>query len=139
MVNILRDLPRDLRQGRCYIPREKLTAVGLKPEDLLDKASEAKFRPVYEDQLKRAQDYLKAGWEYTNALPRNQWRLRLACAWPVLIGVKTISQLRQSPILSGKGPVKIDRAEVRKIMFRSVLGLFSPPAWQKQFQQAANP
>src|SRR6185436_18281735 len=36
LVNILRDLPRDLRDGRCYLPSEELAPLGLKPSDLLD-------------------------------------------------------------------------------------------------------
>ncbi|NBW87575.1 MAG: hypothetical protein EBR23_12335, partial [Planctomycetia bacterium] len=28
LVNILRDLPRDLRQGRCYLPLDRLRAIG---------------------------------------------------------------------------------------------------------------
>ncbi|PYK59246.1 MAG: farnesyl-diphosphate farnesyltransferase, partial [Verrucomicrobia bacterium] len=31
LVNILRDLPRDLRQGRCYLPADRLWAIGLAP------------------------------------------------------------------------------------------------------------
>src|SRR5687767_1506136 len=33
LVNILRDLPRDLRQGRCYLPAERLARVGLSSRD----------------------------------------------------------------------------------------------------------
>ena len=36
MINILRDIPEDLRFGRCYIPSEALAEHGLVPEDLLD-------------------------------------------------------------------------------------------------------
>ena len=32
LVNILRDLPRDLQEGRCYIPMEQLARVGLNPK-----------------------------------------------------------------------------------------------------------
>ena len=32
LVNILRDLPADLKKGRCYLPTEKLDAAGLIPE-----------------------------------------------------------------------------------------------------------
>src|SRR6266478_1557662 len=39
LVNVLRDLPSDLRLGRCYLPRTNLTTVGLGPGDLLDEAN----------------------------------------------------------------------------------------------------
>src|SRR6266576_3342331 len=45
LVNILRDLPADLRQGRCYLPNGPLAAAGLNPADLLEPRNEPKFRP----------------------------------------------------------------------------------------------
>ena len=36
MTNIIRDVPKDLRAGRCYIPREILESVGQTPEDLAE-------------------------------------------------------------------------------------------------------
>jgi len=36
LVNILRDLPRDLRQGRCYLPTERLARVQLTPLGFAD-------------------------------------------------------------------------------------------------------
>ena len=38
LINILRDLPRDLRAGRCYLPITRLRSVGLRPEDVLESA-----------------------------------------------------------------------------------------------------
>jgi farnesyl-diphosphate farnesyltransferase len=51
LVNILRDLAEDLRQGRCYVPREALAGAGLKPEDLLTAANEPRFRALYQKYL----------------------------------------------------------------------------------------
>ena len=34
LVNVLRDLPRDLRNGRCYLPADELEAANLQPADL---------------------------------------------------------------------------------------------------------
>jgi farnesyl-diphosphate farnesyltransferase len=99
LVNILRDLPRDLRQGRCYLPSEKLAARGLTASDLLLPKTEEAFRPVYDPYLDKARDHLAAGWAYTNALPRQCVRVRLACAWPVLIGVQTLAKLRTKRVL----------------------------------------
>ena len=46
MINILRDIPEDLRFGRCYIPRDELARYGLTPEDLLDSKNIDKFRNI---------------------------------------------------------------------------------------------
>src|SRR4051794_24478691 len=79
LINILRDIPRDLREGRCYFPAAELTAAGLNPSDLLVRQSEPRFRPVYDRWLERAVEHLKAGWAYTTAIPFGSLRLRLAC------------------------------------------------------------
>ena len=34
LTNVLRDVPKDLRIGRCYLPLDELTAAGVKPEDV---------------------------------------------------------------------------------------------------------
>jgi farnesyl-diphosphate farnesyltransferase len=133
LVNILRDLPRDLRQGRCYLPEERLLAIGLRPADLLDPANEPEFRALYHCYLDKAQAHLAAGWEYTNALPRRFLRVRLACAWPVLIGVKTIEKLRTANVLDPRLTLKATRGEVRGIIARSVLRYPWPKYWQQLF------
>ncbi len=138
LVNILRDLPADLRQGRCYLPEEKLSASGLAPADLLRAENEGRFRPLYEQFLALAQAHLAAGWDYTNALPRRCVRVRLACAWPVLIGVSTLTRLRAENVLDPARRVKINRAEVRGLLARSLLCYPWPWAWQRLFTRAAN-
>ena len=121
LVNILRDLPADLRKGRCYLPFMQLERGDIKPVELLSPANEQKLRPVYNAWLDIAQAHLEAGWGYTNALPFGQIRVRLACAWPVLIGLETLRRLRSETILDGTRRVKVSRAEVRGIMWRTVL------------------
>lgn len=136
LVNILRDLPRDLRLGRCYLPELTLREHGLIPEDLLDPANGARFRPLYTRYLLKAEDHLAVGWQYTGALPYRQMRLRLACAWPILIGVRTLGLLRVGNILDPEHRIKISRREVRSIMLRSVLLYPLPGIWNGTFDRA---
>ena len=131
LVNILRDLPKDLRTGRCYLPAPELATCGLTPADLLVPANEARLRPVYNCWLGRAEQHLAAGWEYTNTLPRAQIRLRLACAWPVLIGQQTLRRLRVGNVLDPAGRIKITRAEVRTIVAKTVLRYPFAGAWRR--------
>ncbi len=136
LVNILRDLPRDLRTGRCYLPLERLARVQLQPSDLLDATNAARLRPVYDELLDTAENHLAAGWRYTNSLPRGAWRVRLACAWPILIGVKTLARLRRENPLDAERRVKVSRAEVRNILVATVLRYPFANAWSRLFQQA---
>ena len=130
------DLPADLKKGRCYLPAEKLDEAGLRPAALLSPANEAKFLPLYHRYLDAAESHLAAGWAYTNALPFGQVRVRLACAWPILIGLKTIERLRAANVVELQQRVKISRGEVRGILLRSVLSYPLPGAWQKLFSPA---
>ncbi|MEO7298565.1 MAG: squalene/phytoene synthase family protein, partial [Verrucomicrobiota bacterium] len=133
LVNILRDLPRDLRQGRCYLPAEKLAELGLRPIDLLQPEMESRLRPIYTHYLNSAEAHLVAGWNYTNLIPRGQIRLRLACAWPILIGIRTLNKLRAENPLDSSRHVKITRSEVRQIVFASLWKIPFSPAWKRQF------
>jgi farnesyl-diphosphate farnesyltransferase len=133
LVNILRDLPVDLRQGRCYMPADELASVGLKPADLLEPGNAPKFKPVYERHLAQAEAHLAAGWAYTNTLPGRCVRVRLACAWPVLIGMKTLAKLRAGNVLDPQQRIKISRPEVKGVIWRTVLYYPWPPAWRGLF------
>ena len=137
LVNILRDLPRDLRSGRCYIPREPLNAIGLTPSDLLSPSNEPRFRPLYQKYLDLAQDHLAAGWNYTNHLSTGDFRVRLACAWPILIGARTLQKLRVEKILDPAQRVKVCRADVRNMMAKSLFLYPFPSAWKRQFTKIA--
>jgi len=137
LVNILRDLPRDLRHGRCYFPAQALSAHDLVPEDLLQPANELRFRPVYQIFLQKAQEHLAAGWEYTTSLPGRCVRVRLACAWPILIGAKTLARLRTQNVLDPHHRIKISRAEVRALIGRSIISYIWPSSWRRLFGRIA--
>ena len=133
LTNILRDLPVDLARGRCYLPKEKLEPAGLRPEVMLSPANEMKFRPLFHYFLDRAGAHLAAGWDYTNTLPRGQIRVRLACAWPILIGARTIELLRAANVLELRQGIKVPRREVRRFIVQSVLRLPLTAAWKKLY------
>ena len=63
-------------------------------------------------------------------------RVRQACAWPILIGLKTIERLRAANVVELQRGIKISRGEVRGILVRSVLSYPLPGAWQKLFSPA---
>jgi farnesyl-diphosphate farnesyltransferase len=126
LTNVLRDVPADLASGRCYLPARELAALGLEPADLLDAAGAARARPVLQRLLGVALGHYDAAWRYTLAIPRREWRMRLACAWPLLIGEATLQRLavHDNP-LAATTPVKIPRATVRAILAGSTLTVWS--------------
>lgn len=133
LINILRDLPKDLQAGRCYLPQDELARVGLQPVDLKDPGLEARLRPVYDLWALRAEEHLRAGWDYVLRIPRGQVRVRLACAWPVLIGLRTLARLREPGVLDPSRRKKVSRAEVRAILWSTVWRLPFPRRWEGLF------
>jgi farnesyl-diphosphate farnesyltransferase len=133
MTNVLRDIPSDLRHGRCYVPAAELAAHGLAPADLLDPSAMPKLRPVFTALLATATEHARAGWRYTLAIPRAEWRMRLACAWPLLIGEATIALLaHHTNPLAATQPVKVPRARVRAILARSLAAVWSNRALEAE-------
>ena len=136
LVNILRDLPADLKNGRCYLPADRLAAAGLTPETLLSADNAGKFLPLYREYLDAAEAHLAAGWRYTNTLPFSQCRVRLACAWPVLLGARTIQKLRGADPAALQLRVKVSRQEVHGVLLRSLASYPLPCLWRRQFPSA---
>lgn len=126
MTNVLRDVPRDLRAGRCYLPASELRALGLAPTDLLDPGRTPRARPLLERLLRLTLDHYQAAWQYTLAIPPREWRMRLPCAWPLMIGLATLARVApELDRLAVTGPIKIPRREVRAILARSLLTVWS--------------
>jgi len=129
LTNVLRDAPADLRHGRCYLPAGELRPLGLVPRDLLDPARSGRARPLLDRLLATALDHYDVAWAYTLAIPRAEWRMRLACVWPLMIGAGTLALLAARPDpLAAAAPVKIPRARVRAILARSAVTVWSNAA-----------
>jgi farnesyl-diphosphate farnesyltransferase len=110
LVNILRDVAEDRRRGRQYLP------------DLAG----------YQTWLDRAVEHLDAGWQYTLSIPARQWRVRLACTWPIWIGLETIALLRRA---APDQRVKVPQGVVNRLLLRSFLGCRSNAALDQRYRQ----
>jgi farnesyl-diphosphate farnesyltransferase len=123
---VLRDVPRDLQNGRCYLPARELATLGLVPSDLLDPERAGRARPLLDRLLGVALGHYDAAWAYTLAIPRREWRMRLACAWPLLIGLGTLEAVAAHPApLTTPSSIKISRHAVRSILTRSAVSVWS--------------
>lgn len=117
MTNVLRDCGKDLRIGRCYLPSTMLVQVGLAPGDLLLVKTSMPARPVLFELIRKALENYREAVEYTLALPARSIRLRLACVWPIAIGLETLLLLVGNACwLDPAKASKIRRGDVYRIM-----------------------
>jgi farnesyl-diphosphate farnesyltransferase len=121
MVNVIRDVRRDLDFGRCYWPRERLTAHDLSPEALRSPEDSYLARPVLNELRAITLAHIDAAFPYVLAIPKTAPRLRLAALWPLWIALATVSALRDAPkLLAPNSLVKISRREVYGILAQSI-------------------
>ena len=129
LVNILRDVSADRLNGRCYLPSESFERFGLTVKDWQPGCS--RLQPLYQFYVDQAREHLIAGWDYTTQLPFSWLRVRLACAWPILIGLDTLKALPTDDPLDAERKAKIPRRRVRAHMARSVMCLPFPFLWKR--------
>ena len=149
-LNILRDAAADLAQGRCYLPSERLAAIGLSPTTLAQAARTgdaqrlAQLMPLHSEYLQQIQTQLQGGLRYSCALKGR--RLRLASALPALIGTRTVALLQQAGPQALAWPaqqsIKMPRHEVSALLWRLLLGRVSAHVLMREFErlsQCENP
>ena len=151
MTNILRDLPKDLRIARCYLPRQRLAKAGVTPEMLQGSTAQGtwsvsrevmeEFLPVYHHHLDLTLGHFDAAWRYTLAIPRSCGRLRLACLWPIIIGLKTLALLRRShDVLNPDKRIMVPQRDVNRMLVKSVVFCRSNKvldAWYQELRREA--
>ena len=121
LTNVLRDCGKDLRIGRCYLPATMLDRFGLTPQDLLLPANAVRAQPLLFELIRETLDHFREAVEYTLAIPAFSIRLRLACLWPVLIGLETLLLLVNNDDWLDPGKVsKVRRNKVYQIVAASV-------------------
>ncbi|MEY4484297.1 MAG: hypothetical protein RL693_1749 [Verrucomicrobiota bacterium] len=113
LVNILRDIGKDSRLGRCYFPQEELLAHGLNLSEIHHDPS--KLMPVMTAWHLKCREHLEGGLEYVEALEHK--RLRYATALPLLLGYRTLALIEKADAATLLRGVKVSRGEVTKLLF----------------------
>jgi len=138
-LNILRDSGADLAEGRCYWPRERLSDQGLDPAQMVQNVRMGQamtaLTPLWAAYLDSTRAQLEDGLKYS--LSVNHARVRLASALPALIGIRTLALLRQSGPAALIRPVKMPRHEVKKLLWRIVLGGATRKTLANEFNRLA--
>jgi len=115
LVNILRDIGKDLALGRCYFPSEELEAHGINVASVHREPS--LLRPLLPKWQNLCREHLACGVDYIEAVQHK--RLRFATSLPLLLGIRTLNQIESATWPERIAGVKISRADVGKVMFEA--------------------
>ncbi len=135
MINILRDAAQDRLEGRCYLPREAFGRLGV-PESAWSSGAGERLRPLIERYRRRTRSLLDEGIGYLEALPRRWMRVHLACAWPILIGRRTLDLLPVEAPLDPRRRARVPRRQVRWILAASLAAWPFAPLWRRLLEGA---
>lgn len=136
IVNVLRDVPKDLQFGRCYFPEEQLRLHQLTAADLLRPKQAQKFEPIKRYWLHWGKGNLQQAVVYYRALPKGALRTRAAVAWPILWTADTFCKLAAEPdLLNPAKRVKIPRSRVYFTMLVTPFILSSNTLFEKWLTQ----
>jgi farnesyl-diphosphate farnesyltransferase len=98
-----------------------LDRFGLSAQDLLLPNASLRARPLMFELVQMTLDHFREAVEYTLAIPAFSVRLRLACLWPVLIGLETLLLLGgNDDWLDPQKVSKIRRSDVYRVVAYSV-------------------
>ncbi|MGM9993008.1 MAG: squalene/phytoene synthase family protein [Candidatus Bruticola sp.] len=131
-VNVLRDLPKDLKCGRLYIPCSGLTEF-LKNEDQSD-VNLAHFKTQLTPWIFKAVEHFRYALIYIKKTPKKAWLLRLSTVWPVAIGLGTLLEIVSNPHWpTFSTRVKVSRLWVYTMIFISLFLIWSDGALETAF------
>lgn len=105
LVNILRDLPEDHANKRCYLP-------------VLDATDQEEIMRASEEWRGRARECIQSGYAYASSL--RQKRARVATVLPAMLAENTLDLLDHADWEALDAGVKIDRKTVRRCMWKAI-------------------
>lgn len=109
LVNILRDLPKDMHHGRSYLPG-------------VTKGNEAHMLREAKRWRAKARKLVAHGFDYGRSL--RQKRARVAVVLPALLAEETLDLLDSTDLEEWQNGVKVSRSTVRKCVVRAFLGRY---------------
>ncbi len=124
LVNILRDLPADLENGRCYLPVDPAAFVVSAQEELI--RARARW-------LDLAYNCLADGWRYARSL--RSVRLRYATWLPALLGIQTLNLVTIASWPTLCRGVKVSRRALKRLCAEALLGAMSTRVMDRSYRR----
>lgn len=139
LINVIKDIAKDHRHGRCYLPEAELRRLGLTPQDLGDSEKLTTLRPLIDYLIAQSLQALASGQSYILQLPRTGYFIRLAALWPLWIGLATLEFLARDELLfDPKTPHKIPRRQLRQLLAKSFVCVGADRLLTRYFERAAD-
>jgi len=114
-VNVIRGLRADYARGWIYIPKKFLAALNLTPQQFFQPEYRAEAMKVLEMLTDKAERHLSSALTLVKALPPWQHGMRLACIFPLMFAIRTLTISRHNAeVLDSEA--KISREEVKRIV-----------------------
>lgn len=118
LINILRDIGEDTRDGRCYLPCQ--------PDEIPTE---------WRKWLQSCTDHLECGLRYVQHVTHG--KLRYATALPLLLGIQTVAKMRDASWDKVQQGIKISRLDVASILAQAAIACRSRDAMEKLYRKLA--
>ncbi len=118
LINILRDIGEDTRDGRCYLP--------CAPFDI---------QTEWRKWLQTCTEHLEHGLRYVQHVTHG--KLRYATALPLLLGIQTVAKMRSASWDKVQQGIKISRLDVASILAQAAIACRSGEAMEKLYRKLA--
>jgi farnesyl-diphosphate farnesyltransferase len=126
LVNIIRDMSKDLRRGQSYIPEEILAKYKLTRHTIFQADNSEQAQRLFNELIEMAVDHLDNALAYIINIPKEEARIRLFCLLPLCWAMQTLKliQLNTLALLQADG-VKISRRVIKIEFLKSIILIFS--------------
>lgn len=118
LINILRDIGEDTRDGRCYLP--------CRPEEISTE---------WARWLEVCTAHLDQGLLYVQHVTHG--KLRYATALPLLLGIQTVAKMRKATWEEVQRGIKISRFDVASILAQAAIACRNGSAVEKLYRKLA--
>jgi len=118
MVNIVKDVQKDLERGDCYLPQDLAERNGVPLDSLLDPSHRPNALLVVRFVCAKAREHLQRAQEYTLSWPVPAGAsVRLFCAVPLILALATLREVEDGAdaLRSGVTP-KVNRELVSRVL-----------------------
>lgn len=137
MTNISKDVVADRSRGWSYVPKSFIVQNGLTVEEF--NSGSARNLVILEQLLRKTIGHLQDALDFTLAIPRQAFSLRLFCLWPLWMAIESVAVLHNNQaLLNSEDPVKISRGTVKKILLTTTLMCLSNFLLRRSFANIIN-